>query len=209
MATVKEISEYFESIVPCSMKMDFDNVGFLVGDGSREVQKALVVLDITDEVIEAWPHSGAELLLPAFLQRIQLIYHLEDTPYCSPVRIRPEIAVPVPFKFSCTDDPRPLLRSRYLYVRVRFAVLEQDVIFRHELLDKVAFQNKSFHLRCAGYVFKFCDIGDKSSYFRVSLGGLPEIRSHPVSEVDRLTDIYDLSEAVFMHIYSRTCRELT
>ena len=52
MATVKEISEYFESIVPCSMKMDFDNVGFLVGDGSREVQKALVVLDITDEVIE-------------------------------------------------------------------------------------------------------------------------------------------------------------
>lgn len=63
MATVKEISEYFESIVPCSMKMDFDNVGFLVGDGSREVQKALVVLDITDEVIEEAVDYGADLIL--------------------------------------------------------------------------------------------------------------------------------------------------
>ena len=63
MATVKEISEYFESIVPCSMKMDFDNVGFLVGDGSREVHKVLVALDITDEVIEEAVSFGADLIL--------------------------------------------------------------------------------------------------------------------------------------------------
>ncbi len=63
MATVKEISEYFESIVPCSMKMDFDNVGFLVGDGCREVHKVLVTLDITDEVIEEAIAYGADLIL--------------------------------------------------------------------------------------------------------------------------------------------------
>ena len=63
MATVKEISKYFESIVPCSMKMDFDNVGFLVGDGSREVHKVLVVLDITDEVIKEAIDFGADLIL--------------------------------------------------------------------------------------------------------------------------------------------------
>ncbi len=63
MATVKEISEYFESLVPCSMKMDFDNVGFLVGDGNREVTKALVALDITDAVIEEAIDYGADLIL--------------------------------------------------------------------------------------------------------------------------------------------------
>ena len=63
MATVKEISEYFESLVPSSMKMDFDNVGFLVGDGSREVQKVLVALDITDEVIAEAIDYGADLIL--------------------------------------------------------------------------------------------------------------------------------------------------
>ena len=34
MATVKDIAEYFDTKIPYSMKMDFDNVGFLVGDGS-------------------------------------------------------------------------------------------------------------------------------------------------------------------------------
>ena len=63
MATVKEISEYFESLVPCSMKMDFDNVGFLAGDGSRTVNKVLVSLDITDEVIEEAVAYGADLIV--------------------------------------------------------------------------------------------------------------------------------------------------
>jgi len=63
MATVKDIAEYFDTKIPNSMKMDFDNVGFLVGDGSREVHKALVVLDITDEVIEEAVAYGADLIL--------------------------------------------------------------------------------------------------------------------------------------------------
>jgi len=63
MATVKDIAEYFDTKIPNSMKMDFDNVGFLVCDGSREVHKALVVLDITDEVIEEAVAYGADLIL--------------------------------------------------------------------------------------------------------------------------------------------------
>ena len=62
MATVKEISEYFEMIAPRSMKMDFDNVGLLVGDGGREVSKILLALDITDEVIEEAITYGADLI---------------------------------------------------------------------------------------------------------------------------------------------------
>lgn len=63
MATVKEISAYFNRVIPNSMKMDFDNVGFLVGDGSTEVRKVLVVLDITDKVIEEAKDYGAQLIV--------------------------------------------------------------------------------------------------------------------------------------------------
>ena len=63
MATVKEIAAYFDSVVPNSMKMDFDNVGLLVGDGSKEVKKVLVALDITDAVIQEAIDYGADLIL--------------------------------------------------------------------------------------------------------------------------------------------------
>ena len=51
MATVNEIFDYFEEKVPTSMKMDFDNPGFLAGDGERTVTKVLLALDITMPVI--------------------------------------------------------------------------------------------------------------------------------------------------------------
>ena len=63
MATVKEVSAFLDSIAPCSMKMDFDNVGFLVGDGNKQVTKVLLALDITDEVIEEAVEYGADLLV--------------------------------------------------------------------------------------------------------------------------------------------------
>lgn len=63
MATVKEVSEFFESIIPTSMKMDFDNVGFLAGNGNKQVHKVLLALDITDDVIAEAVEFGADLLV--------------------------------------------------------------------------------------------------------------------------------------------------
>ena len=63
MATVKEVSAFLDSIAPCSMKMDFDNVGFLVGDGNKQVNKVLLALDITDEVIAEAIEYGADLVV--------------------------------------------------------------------------------------------------------------------------------------------------
>jgi len=63
MATVKEIFDYFEAKVPTKMKMDFDNPGFLAGEGSREVHKVLLALDITDAVIDEAKEYGAELII--------------------------------------------------------------------------------------------------------------------------------------------------
>jgi dinuclear metal center YbgI/SA1388 family protein len=43
--------------------MDFDNPGFLVGNGEREVTRVLAALDITDEVIDEAAAFGAELIV--------------------------------------------------------------------------------------------------------------------------------------------------
>lgn len=71
MIKVSDIVKFFGHAVPNAMKMDFDNVGFLVGDGSRDVNRVLVALDITDEVVDEAIEYGAELIVshhPMFFQ---------------------------------------------------------------------------------------------------------------------------------------------
>ena len=63
MATVTEIRDYFNELAPFYMKLDFDNVGHLVGFCDAEVTKAVVALDITDEVIEEAVREGAQLIV--------------------------------------------------------------------------------------------------------------------------------------------------
>ena len=64
MATVREIYQYLDSMAPFSLQMDFDNAGFLVGRGDRPVDKLLVSLDITEEVVAEGPSWGASSLCP-------------------------------------------------------------------------------------------------------------------------------------------------
>ena len=63
MANVKEIRDYFERLVPSRMKLDFDNVGLLVGFSGSEVRTVLTALDITDAVIEEAVGLGAQLIV--------------------------------------------------------------------------------------------------------------------------------------------------
>lgn len=63
MVTVNDVFGYFEANVPTYMKMDFDNPGFLAGDGDNKVDRVLVSLDITDEVIEEGKRIGAQLIV--------------------------------------------------------------------------------------------------------------------------------------------------
>lgn len=63
MVKVGEIFEYLNRLAPVSLKMDFDNVGLLVGDASERVSKCLVSLDITDEVIDEAACFGADLIV--------------------------------------------------------------------------------------------------------------------------------------------------
>ena len=63
MVKVRDIAAYFTALVPPEMKMDFDNVGLLVGTNETAVTKALVALDITDEVIDEAVREGAQIIL--------------------------------------------------------------------------------------------------------------------------------------------------
>ena len=51
MATVNDIYAFLNDLAPVRYQMDFDNAGFLVGDGSAAVEHVLLALDITDDVI--------------------------------------------------------------------------------------------------------------------------------------------------------------
>ncbi len=61
--TVNDILQYLEEYMPCGLKMDFDNVGLLAGRSDRNVEKVLISLDITEEVIEEAKAFGAQLIV--------------------------------------------------------------------------------------------------------------------------------------------------
>lgn len=63
MATVNEIYHYLDGRAPFSLQMDFDNSGFLVGRGEKPVQRIMVALDITQEVVEEAIQSECELIV--------------------------------------------------------------------------------------------------------------------------------------------------
>jgi dinuclear metal center YbgI/SA1388 family protein len=63
MPEVKDIRDFFNEKAPYYMKLDFDNVGMLVGFCQNNVTRVLTALDITDEVIEEAVALGAELIV--------------------------------------------------------------------------------------------------------------------------------------------------
>ena len=63
MYTVKEIYAYIDTFAPFDRALSFDNVGLLVGDGEQPVQRAMLALDITPEVVEEAASWGAQLII--------------------------------------------------------------------------------------------------------------------------------------------------
>ena len=63
MAIVNDIYAFLNEIAPVRYQMDFDNAGFLVGDGSTAVERVLLALDITNEVIAEAAALHAQLIV--------------------------------------------------------------------------------------------------------------------------------------------------
>ncbi len=63
MVKVTDIYKTLSMIAPPILKMEFDNVGFLVGFSGNAVSKILVSLDITDEVVDEAIQENAQLIV--------------------------------------------------------------------------------------------------------------------------------------------------
>lgn len=63
MTTTKDIFALLDKKAPTAMKMEFDNVGHLIGRSDRTISRILIALDITDEVIEEAITWNAELIV--------------------------------------------------------------------------------------------------------------------------------------------------
>ena len=63
MVIINDIYAFLNEIAPVRYQMDFDNAGFLVGDGGTAVKNALLALDITDAVIAEAIELRAQLIV--------------------------------------------------------------------------------------------------------------------------------------------------
>lgn len=76
MAEVRDIYQFIDRIAPFHTQEGFDNAGFLVGRGDRDVKKVLVALDITEEVVQEAVQWGAELIVahhPVIFQPVKSV----------------------------------------------------------------------------------------------------------------------------------------
>lgn len=63
MARVQDIYDVINAVAPFSTAMSFDNAGLLVGDGNQLVSRALIALDITEQVVEEAAAMNAGLII--------------------------------------------------------------------------------------------------------------------------------------------------
>lgn len=63
MNKIVDFYNYIDKIAPFNTQESWDNSGFLVGDGSREVKKVMVALDVTEPVLNEAFEKGANLII--------------------------------------------------------------------------------------------------------------------------------------------------
>lgn len=63
MATVQQFCQFMESFAPRRLAEDWDNVGLLIGDRDRTVEKVMTCLTVTPESVEEAVEKGAQLIV--------------------------------------------------------------------------------------------------------------------------------------------------
>ena len=60
---INEVISVLEELAPSSLQESYDNAKLIVGDGRQEVQKVLICLDSTEEVLEEAIEKGCNLII--------------------------------------------------------------------------------------------------------------------------------------------------
>lgn len=63
MMKLKELTSYLEGLAPLSTQESYDNSGLIVGDPNSTIDKVLIALDCTEEIIEEAVELGAKLVI--------------------------------------------------------------------------------------------------------------------------------------------------
>ncbi len=63
MSTVRDIAGFIEAWAPPASALDYDNVGLQIGRPSRDVEKVLVALEVTSDVVKEAVEIGADLIV--------------------------------------------------------------------------------------------------------------------------------------------------
>ena len=63
MVKIKEIYDYIDSFAPFSSAAGFDNSGLIIGSKNKEIEKLIVCLDVTSEIIDEAKRIGAGLII--------------------------------------------------------------------------------------------------------------------------------------------------
>lgn len=63
MSRIIDFYKFIDKIAPFETQESWDNSGFLVGDGEKEVTKVLVALDATEDVLNEAAEKGAGLII--------------------------------------------------------------------------------------------------------------------------------------------------
>ena len=80
--TVRDIYLSIDSWAPFGTQLGFDNAGFLVGAYEQKVERVLVALDITREVVEEAVQAGAQLIVshhPVIFQPVRSVTDQDPT----------------------------------------------------------------------------------------------------------------------------------
>lgn len=63
MQTVANISTVLDEIAPCKLAADWDNVGLLIGDKTRQIKGLMLCIDLTEAVLEEAIAAGANMIM--------------------------------------------------------------------------------------------------------------------------------------------------
>ena len=93
---IKEITDAIERFAPLALQEGYDNAGLVVGDPEREVGRALLAVDVTEEVLAEAEQEGCDLVVthhPIVFHPLKRLNEADYVQRCVARAVRRDIAL--------------------------------------------------------------------------------------------------------------------
>ena len=159
-----------------------------------------------DLVLQARSRAVPEIAVLALAHLEQLLHQVEAFAHGKRARIRPEIA---PRHIACAamkSEPRIVLATREVDIRIALVVAQQDVVARLERFDQLRFEQQRFALGARHRDVRAGDLRHHGSDARLH-PRLEEVAADTLLQVAGLADIQQIAVRVEVTIDARRSRE--